>query len=136
MPLTQERESRQGYLGVVVVEDDEPFRDLFKFSLPGHKVRFYPDSRSALVRLAEEGADVLVVDYDLGPGEPTGDQIAEQARLISPPIRIVMFSARVFNASEESSIYGRGVDVIIPKMDFGRVLDEIASCSKRHVDAF
>ena len=68
-------------LDILVVDDDEPLRDMLtrSFEREGHRVTAVPDGTEALARAAEQDFDVVLLDVALGAG-PAGHDVARALR--------------------------------------------------------
>src|SRR4051812_12429628 len=84
-------------LDILVVDDDEPLRDMLtrSFEREGHRVTAVPDGREALARAAEQDFDVVLLDVALGAG-PAGPAAPPAPRapppagpgiMLTPPAR-------------------------------------------------
>lgn len=82
-------------LRVVVLEDEDLFRNLLTTSLAGFSeiqvVASYRDGTEALSQLERDRPDVAILDIDLGGGE-TGVQVGLRMRQVRPEIGIVLLS--------------------------------------------
>jgi DNA-binding NtrC family response regulator len=78
---------------VLIVDDDETLRDLLarELSRSGHRVRQAADAAQALVRLAEEEPDVVLLDLML-PDRP-GIEVLRQLRAERPTVEVVVLTA-------------------------------------------
>lgn len=101
---------RAAYAGRVLVVDDEPgMRDLLSRVLgdAGHVVSAVESGEEALVLLAREAVDVLVVDKNL-PGID-GLSVLKLVRASQPALRAIMITAY---PSEESDARARALGVV------------------------
>ena len=80
---------------LVIVEDDQLFRDLLRLalaSLPGVSViADYGDAEVALAEVPALGPDVLLLDIDLGRGR-NGIQLGRELRRVLPGVGVLLFS--------------------------------------------
>lgn len=107
---------------VVVVDDDESFRDLLTI-LFGRQERFrvVADAASgeeALAVIARTEPDLVVLDNHL-EGELTGIDVARRLRAERPDVKLLMLVA----ATGPVEASGVDVDAIVDKMDFRAVSD-------------
>ena len=81
-------------LDILVVDDDEPLRDMLtrSFEREGHRVTAVPDGSEALARAAEQDFDVVLLDVALGPG-PSGYDVARELRARRSIVPIIMLTA-------------------------------------------
>ena len=81
-------------LDILVVDDDEPLRDMLtrSFEREGHRVTAVPDGDSALARAAEQDFDVVLLDVAHGPG-PAGHDVARALRARRVVVPIIMLTA-------------------------------------------
>ena len=81
-------------LDILVVDDDEPLRDMLtrSFEREGHRVTAVPDGQEALARAAEQDFDVVLLDVALGPG-PSGYDVARELRAQRNVVPIIMLTA-------------------------------------------
>jgi DNA-binding response OmpR family regulator len=81
-------------LDILVVDDDEPLRDMLtrSFEREGHRVTAVPDGREALARAAEQDFDVVLLDVALGAG-PAGHDVARALRARRAVVPIIMLTA-------------------------------------------
>jgi CheY-like chemotaxis protein len=95
---------------VLVVDDDDPTRELIGFVLKraGYHVREASTGKAAVAQLGRTRIDVLVVDRNL-PGL-RGIEVAAQARALQPGMPVVMITAA--NLSENTRSM---VDIFLPK---------------------
>ena len=77
---------------VLVVEDDEQLRRIITSNLVarGHEVRQAPDASAALVALAEDTPDLLILDINLT--DRTGWDVLRDAQL-PDDVRVLMLTA-------------------------------------------
>jgi DNA-binding response OmpR family regulator len=81
-------------LDILVVDDDEPLRDMLtrSFEREGHRVTAVPDGQEALARAAEQDFDVVLLDVALGAG-PAGHDVARALRARRAVVPIIMLTA-------------------------------------------
>jgi DNA-binding response OmpR family regulator len=81
-------------LDILVVDDDEPLRDMLvrSFEREGHRVCAVPDGHAALEEAAGTQFDVVLLDVALGPG-PTGHDVARTLRARRNVVPIIMLTA-------------------------------------------
>src|SRR4051794_8662802 len=81
-------------LDILVVDDDEPLRDMLtrSFEREGHRVTAVPDGTAALARAAEQDFDVVLLDVALGAG-PAGHDVARALRARRAVVPIIMLTA-------------------------------------------
>jgi DNA-binding response OmpR family regulator len=81
-------------LDILVVDDDEPLRDMLtrSFEREGHRVTAVPDGQQALARAAEQDFDVVLLDVALGAG-PAGHDVARALRARRAVVPIIMLTA-------------------------------------------
>src|SRR4051812_27302344 len=81
-------------LDILVVDDDEPLRDMLtrSFEREGHRVTAVPDGAQALARAAEQDFDVVLLDVALGAG-PAGHDVARALRARRAVVPIIMLTA-------------------------------------------
>src|SRR5687768_2183035 len=81
-------------LDILVVDDDEPLRDMLlrSFEREGHRVVAVGDGDAALEEAAARGFDVVLLDVALGPG-PTGHDVARALRARRNVVPIIMLTA-------------------------------------------
>ena len=81
-------------LDILVVDDDEPLRDMLtrSFEREGHRVTAVPDGTEALARAAEQDFDVVLLDVALGAG-PAGHDVARALRARRAVVPIIMLTA-------------------------------------------
>ena len=81
-------------LDILVVDDDEPLRDMLtrSFEREGHRVTAVPDGQEALARAAEQDFDVVLLDVALGTG-PAGHDVARALRARRAVVPIIMLTA-------------------------------------------
>ena len=81
-------------LDILVVDDDEPLRDMLtrSFEREGHRVTAVPDGHAALARAAEQDFDVVLLDVALGAG-PAGHDVARALRARRAVVPIIMLTA-------------------------------------------
>ena len=81
-------------LDILVVDDDEPLRDMLtrSFEREGHRVTAVPDGHEALARAAEQDFDVVLHDVALGTG-PAGHDVARALRARRAVVPIIMLTA-------------------------------------------
>src|SRR3954447_23115556 len=81
-------------LDILVVDDDEPLRDMLtrSFEREGHRVTAVPDGQAALARAAEQDFDVVLLDVALGAG-PAGHDVARALRARRAVVPIIMLTA-------------------------------------------
>ena len=81
-------------LDILVVDDDEPLRDMLtrSFEREGHRVTAVPDGHEALARAAEQDFDVVLLDVALGTG-PAGHDVARALRARRAVVPIIMLTA-------------------------------------------
>jgi DNA-binding response OmpR family regulator len=101
---------------IVVADDDADIRELVAYRLQrdGHQVRAYGDGISALAGLAEQAADLAILDVMM-PGLSGFD--AARAIRSDPALagtRIILLTARTQEADLEQG-YAAGVDDYVAK---------------------
>src|SRR6185503_15270244 len=81
-------------LDILVVDDDEPLRDMLtrSFEREGHRVTAVPDGHAALARASEQDFDVVLLDVALGSG-PAGHDVARALRARRAVVPIIMLTA-------------------------------------------
>src|SRR3954454_4492542 len=81
-------------LDILVVDDDEPLRDMLtrSFEREGHRVTAVPDGQAALARAAEQDFDVVLLDVALGAG-PAGHDVARALGARRAGVPIIMLTA-------------------------------------------
>jgi len=81
-------------LDILVVDDDEPLRDMLtrSFEREGHRVTAVADGDSALARAAEHDFDVVLLDVALGAGL-AGYDVARALRARREIVPIIMLTA-------------------------------------------
>jgi DNA-binding response OmpR family regulator len=81
-------------LDILVVDDDEPLRDMLtrSFEREGHRVTAVGDGDSALAHAAEQDFDVVLLDVALGSG-PAGHDVARALRAARVVVPIIMLTA-------------------------------------------
>lgn len=78
---------------VLVADNDPEALDLvvLDLRLEGHDVTGVPTGDEALVRMADFGPDVVVLDYRMPPG-PTGVDVAASVRPLWPGLRMILYT--------------------------------------------
>jgi DNA-binding response OmpR family regulator len=86
--------STEGALDILVVDDDQPLRDMVvrSFEREGHRVTPVADGHAALAAAAEQAFDVVLLDVALGAG-PTGHDVARLLRQRRDVVPIIMLTA-------------------------------------------
>jgi DNA-binding response OmpR family regulator len=81
-------------LDILVVDDDEPLRDMLtrSFEREGHRVTAVADGDAAIVQATEHDFDVVLLDVALGPG-PAGHDVARALRQRRAVVPIIMLTA-------------------------------------------
>jgi DNA-binding response OmpR family regulator len=81
-------------LDILLVDDDEPLRDMLtrSFEREGHRVTAVPDGHAALRAAADKAYDVVLLDVALGEG-PTGHDVARLLRDRRDVVPIIMLTA-------------------------------------------
>ena len=81
-------------LAILLVDDDEPLRDMLtrSFEREGHHVTAVADGNAALRAAAERDYDVVLLDVALGEG-PTGHDVARLLRDRRDVVPIIMLTA-------------------------------------------
>ena len=81
-------------LDILVVDDDEPLRDMLtrSFEREGHRVTAVPDGEQAIAQATERDFDVVLLDVALGPG-PAGHDVARALRQRRAVVPIIMLTA-------------------------------------------
>lgn len=101
---------------IVVVDDDKDIRELVVYRLErdGHEVRSYADGIAALEGLAEQPADLAILDVMMPglSGFDTARAIRQDPALRGT--RIILLTARTQEADIEQG-YAAGVDDYVPK---------------------
>lgn len=101
---------------IVVVDDDTDIRELVVYRLErdGHDVRSYSDGVAALAALAEQPADLAILDVMM-PGL-SGFDVARSIRQDDAlrDTRIIMLTARTQEADLAQG-YAAGIDDYVPK---------------------
>jgi CheY-like chemotaxis protein len=92
------------------------------------------DASTALARLEHDSIDVLITDFDLGPGM-TGRELAESVKKLFPQIRIIMVSGSFGAFPEQPSQGTDAIDAFFPKpvrvQDLLSRLQELTSSKPR-----
>jgi DNA-binding response OmpR family regulator len=81
-------------LDILLVDDDEPLRDMLtrSFEREGHRVTAVADGHAALRAAADRDYDVVLLDVALGEG-PTGHDVARLLRDRRDVVPIIMLTA-------------------------------------------
>ncbi|HWH94376.1 MAG TPA: response regulator transcription factor, partial [Baekduia sp.] len=81
-------------LDILVVDDDEPLRDMLtrSFEREGHRVTAVADGQAAIAQATEHDFDVVLLDVALGPG-PDGHDVARALRQRRAVVPIIMLTA-------------------------------------------
>ena len=81
-------------LDILVVDDDEPLRDMLtrSFEREGHRVTAVADGDAAIEQATERDFDVVLLDVALGPG-PAGHDVARALRQRRAVVPIIMLTA-------------------------------------------
>jgi DNA-binding response OmpR family regulator len=81
-------------LDILVVDDDEPLRDMLtrSFEREGHRVTAVADGESAIAQASEHEFDIVLLDVALGPG-PAGHDVARALRQRRAVVPIIMLTA-------------------------------------------
>ena len=81
-------------LDILVVDDDQPLRDMLSrsFEREGHRVTAVADGHAALSAAAERPYDVVLLDVALGAG-PAGYDVARLLRARRDVVPIIMLTA-------------------------------------------
>ena len=81
-------------LDILVVDDDEPLRDMLtrSFEREGHRVTAVADGQAAIAQATEHDFDVVLLDVALGPG-PAGHDVARALRQRRAVVPIIMLTA-------------------------------------------
>ncbi len=116
---------RNGGARVLVVDDEPLIRRVIEQALVefGHRVRTAGDGSEALVELAREPAEVILLDRSM-PGAP-GSSIISTLRQLAPSARIAYFTGQEVTPMERAA-----VDAVIQKpirlAELERVVAELA----------
>ncbi len=91
---TLSRVAAPSALDILLVDDDEPLRDMLtrSFEREGHQVTAVPDGHAALRAAADRSYDVVLLDVALGEG-PTGHDVARLLRARRDVVPIIMLTA-------------------------------------------
>jgi DNA-binding response OmpR family regulator len=81
-------------LDILVVDDDEPLRDMLtrSFEREGHRVTAVGDGQAAIDQASDHDFDVVLLDVALGPG-PAGHDVARALRQRRAVVPIIMLTA-------------------------------------------
>jgi DNA-binding response OmpR family regulator len=81
-------------LEILVVDDDEPLRDMLtrSFEREGHRVTAVADGDAAIEHAADRDFDVILLDVALGAG-PAGHDVARALRQRRAVVPIIMLTA-------------------------------------------
>jgi len=81
-------------LEILVVDDDEPLRDMLtrSFEREGHRVTAVADGDAAIEQASERDFDVILLDVALGSG-PAGHDVARSLRQRRAVVPIIMLTA-------------------------------------------
>jgi DNA-binding response OmpR family regulator len=81
-------------LDILVVDDDQPLRDMLSrsFEREGHRITAVADGHAALAAAADRPFDVVLLDVALGAG-PTGHDVARLLRARRDVVPIIMLTA-------------------------------------------
>ena len=81
-------------LAILVVDDDQPLRDMLRrsFEREGHRVTAVADGNAALAAAAAQPYDVVLLDVALGAG-PAGHDVARLLRARRDVVPIIMLTA-------------------------------------------
>jgi len=110
---------------VLVVEDDADGRDPLTelLALEGYEATCAADGPSAVMQLASERYDILVLDLGL-PDHPSGLEIIRAARASSAPPAVVVFTGHHrLKADAEAA----GCDAFVLKPDLDELLARLKS---------
>jgi CheY-like chemotaxis protein len=115
------------FITILLVEDDSAVRDVVVRVLAekGFGVLTANDAYEAIRILAERHVDVLFADIVL-PGGMDGVQLAKQARLMRPAIRVLFQTGYVQRATEREAFrIGRVLFKPLRQPDIVRALEQV-----------
>ncbi|OPZ23079.1 MAG: Response regulator receiver protein [candidate division BRC1 bacterium ADurb.BinA364] len=102
-------------LRILIVDDEEPIREIFEAILSdfGHEIRL-ADSGADALRALRSGDSFDLIFTDLSMPNMSGWDFAEQCRAASPQACIVLVSGWVGDI-DERELQAKGVDFALPK---------------------
>lgn len=120
-------------LNIVVVEDDEPLRQLITTVLKGegHKVTGLEDAESINDEIGSQLIDLLITDLNL-PGE-NGLSLARRFRTAQPNAGVMMVTG-LDQVADKVSGYEHGADIYLTKpIDPAELIAAVHSFVRRHI---
>jgi DNA-binding response OmpR family regulator len=119
-------------LDILVVDDDEPLRDMLtrSFEREGHRVTAVPDGQEALARAAEQDFDVVLLDVALGAG-PAGHDVARALRARRAVTPIIMLTALDSEADIVLGLEAGADDYVTKPFGLGELRSRIRAVMRR-----
>lgn len=114
-PISPDVKSEEQCVGIMVVDDESPIREIFRDVLEpeGHKV-YLAESGNEALELLQKHEDIHVLFTDLSMPGMSGWEVARQAKKIRPDLEVILTSGwgKDFNQQQLNT---HGVDHVLPK---------------------
>ena len=119
-------------LDILVVDDDEPLRDMLtrSFEREGHRVTAVADGQAAIAQATEHDFDVVLLDVALGPG-PAGHDVARALRQRRAVVPIIMLTALDSEADIVLGLEAGADDYVTKPFGLGELRSRIRAVMRR-----